>query len=83
MTAEMVAKNTTKGLTDIEAVEEKAFVKLLNLGIRNKKSQFQSDEGSKKKSSKTQKELKSEETRRKKLKAQLVRANAWAQARTA
>ena len=83
MTAEMVAKNTTKGLTDIETVDEKAFVKLLNLGIRSKKSQIQNDKDSKKKSSKTQKELKNDETRRKQLKAQLVRANDWTKARIA
>lgn len=71
MTSEMVAKNTTRGLTDLdEGSNEKAFIKLLN-------------NGSKKVNPKSPRKGKNEETRRRNLKAQLTRAEAWAQASTA
>lgn len=70
MTSEMVAKNTTRGLADLdEGSDEKAFIELLN-------------KGSKKVNPKLPREGKNEERRRRDLN-QLTRAEAWAQALTA
>lgn len=72
MTPEMVAKNTTRGLADlVEGSDEKAFIELLNKGSKKVNSKQSSRKG------------KNEEKRRRDLKAQLTRAEAWAQALTA
>ena len=84
MTAEMVVKNTTKGLTDlVDERDEKAYIELLNLGIRNKNSRAQSNEESMKANPMTPEERKKKDKWRKELKGKLTQANAWAQASTA
>ena len=71
MTPEMVAKNTTRGLADlIEGSDEKAFIDLLN-------------KGSKKANDKSPRKRKHDKMLRRILKAQLTRADAWAQVLTA
>ncbi len=83
MTAEMVVKNTTRSLADLDRRSgEKSFIKTLNLRIGNKKSQAQNDKGSKKEKLKTPKEKSNERRRRSSLEGKVRRADAWAQAQT-
>ena len=90
MTAEMIAKNTTKGLSDcFERGGEREFIDLLNYGIRKEQNQAQGNENSKQKKPKTQqkpktkedleKEWVKEEKRIEKAKSQLRKADEWAQ----
>lgn len=73
MTAEMVVKNTTKGLTDlVDGRDEKAYIELLNLGIRNENSRAQSNEKSMKANPMTPEERKKKEKWRKELKGKLT-----------
>ena len=85
MTAEMVVKNTTKGLTDLVDRKdgEKAYIELVNLGIRNKNSRAQSNEESKKANLVTPEERKKKEKRRREVKSKLTQADVWVQAWTA
>lgn len=92
MTAEMVAKNSTKGLSDLaRGSGERSYIELLNLGIKNKRSRPQGNKKPKKEKSKTQQvskeeadlEKKREEGLIEKAKAKLRRAGEWAQAQSA
>ena len=78
MTAEMVVKNTTRGLADlVHWSGEKSFIETLNL---NKKSQAQDDQGSRKENIKTPKGKLNEKRRRSDLERKIRQADAWAQA---
>ena len=89
MTAEMIAKNSTKGLPDlVERSDERAFIDLMNYEFRKENSLAQGNEDSKQKKTKQksktkedlEKERVTEEKRIEKAKSQLSKAEKWAQA---